>query len=106
MGCAHCGAPLAVAASGRPRRYCSAACRQRSYRERVAGRTALDLGALAALVRDRAELLRLVCQGWHPPDGGAVRALFADTAVLTAELSVRCRAWAGVTESRDETRSR
>lgn len=65
---------------------------------------ARDLGALAALVRDQAEVLRLVCQGWHPPEGDAVRMLLADTAALASELAIRCRRWAGETEPRDETR--
>lgn len=33
--CDYCGALLAQRSSGRPRRYCSAACKQTAYRERV-----------------------------------------------------------------------
>ncbi|MEW2547502.1 TetR/AcrR family transcriptional regulator [Streptomyces sp. NPDC047002] len=33
-GCAVCGAPVPAAPRGRPRRYCSPACRQRAYRGR------------------------------------------------------------------------
>ncbi|WP_101786659.1 TetR/AcrR family transcriptional regulator [Nonomuraea indica] len=33
-GCPECGAPVERPASGRPRAYCSAACRQRAYRRR------------------------------------------------------------------------
>lgn len=33
--CQECGTPLAPAASGRPRVYCSRACRQRAYRNRT-----------------------------------------------------------------------
>ena len=33
--CAHCGAEMEQAATGRPRRFCSAACRTANYRARV-----------------------------------------------------------------------
>ncbi|MEV4109875.1 TetR/AcrR family transcriptional regulator [Nonomuraea sp. NPDC049695] len=36
-GCVVCGAPVDQPASGRPRAYCSASCRQRAYRKRTAG---------------------------------------------------------------------
>ena len=35
--CRQCGGPLTTAPTGRPGKYCSAACRQRAYRTRVAG---------------------------------------------------------------------
>jgi hypothetical protein len=34
--CVYCDSPIATAATGRPRRYCSDACRQADYRERQA----------------------------------------------------------------------
>lgn len=33
--CEHCGATLGQASKGRPRRFCSAACKQAEYRRRV-----------------------------------------------------------------------
>lgn len=35
VACVHCGAPLRQPASGRPRRYCSPACKQAAYRHRA-----------------------------------------------------------------------
>ncbi|MEV0406260.1 helix-turn-helix domain-containing protein [Actinoallomurus sp. NPDC050550] len=38
-GCAECGAPIETAHTGRPARFCGAACRQKAHRRRTAGRT-------------------------------------------------------------------
>jgi endogenous inhibitor of DNA gyrase (YacG/DUF329 family) len=35
--CVHCGTALVQPDTGRPRRFCSDACRQAEYRERIAG---------------------------------------------------------------------
>lgn len=34
-GCQHCGTPVGWLGNGRPRRFCSGACRARAYRRRL-----------------------------------------------------------------------
>ncbi|GLW92680.1 hypothetical protein [Actinokineospora globicatena] len=82
-----------VAGSGRPRRYCTAACRQRAYRSRAVAaevRERIELGQLALQLRDKADRLLLLSQGWQPPDGtDPLDGLLAETAHLATELSRR-----------------
>lgn len=92
MICEQCGTRFAAADTGRPRRYCSARCRQRAYRAREVARTGLDpndeaLGALARRIRDNADRLWLFSQGWHPPTGETLARLAEDTARLAQELA-------------------
>lgn len=44
--CRRCGAAVAAAGTGRPAAYCSPACRQAAYRERIAGPPALGMWTL------------------------------------------------------------
>jgi hypothetical protein len=50
--CGACGRRFARAGTGRPRRWCSAACRQRAYAARVRGAEALDVEARLVEARD------------------------------------------------------
>jgi hypothetical protein len=50
--CEGCGRRFARAATGRPRRWCSAACRQRAYQDRVRGADALDVEDRLVEARD------------------------------------------------------
>jgi hypothetical protein len=79
-----------VASSGRPRRYCSAACRQAAYRERTQAAASADRTALAELatrLRDNADRLWLISQGWTPPgDGTALNSLLTDTITVAEEM--------------------
>ncbi|MBM7772030.1 hypothetical protein JOD54_002234 [Actinokineospora baliensis] len=88
--CEYCGRPLVVAGAGRPRRYCTAACRQRAYRGRAIAaevRARIELGQLALQLRDNADRLLLLSQGWHPPDGtDNVDDLLTTTVRLATEL--------------------
>jgi hypothetical protein len=104
--CLQCQRILEPAASGRPRRYCSSACRQRAYRQR--GRAAAQdedgIVALARHLRENVERLWLLAQGWHPPPDdlgpGSLTALAADTARLASRLA---ELGVAVPRQRDET---
>jgi hypothetical protein len=91
--CLQCHTALEPAASGRPRRYCSARCRQRAYRlrARVAAQDTDGLVALARHLRDNVDRLWMLAQGWHPPpdEPGPVSIpdLAADTAHVAARLA-------------------
>lgn len=91
--CRNCENEIPAAGAGRPRRYCSAACRQAAYRTRVSAATARNLGAMAALairLRDNADRLWLISQGWVPAEGGredAVETLLAETAAVVEEMA-------------------
>lgn len=93
-----CGTGIAVANVGRPRRYCSAACRQAAYRSRAlaaatGNRTAM--AALAVRLRDNADKLWLLSQGWVPPGGHgdpALDTLLTETVATAVELARRGRA--------------
>ncbi|GAA2971551.1 hypothetical protein GCM10010483_14600 [Actinokineospora diospyrosa] len=91
--CEYCGRALVVAGAGRPRRYCTAACRQRAYRSRAIAaevRERIELGQLALQLRDNADRLLLLSQGWHPPDGtDNLDDLLSTTVRLATELSHR-----------------
>ena len=95
MSCRRCGAPLPDAGNGRPRLYCSPACRQRAYRARRAvvahpGAAAEALAALAAALRDDAELILLLSRGWTAPDDSrdlTVDALVRDAMRLVGRLA-------------------
>ena len=92
MICLQCHTVLEPAPSGRPRLYCSASCRQRAYRQRIraAPHDEDELLALARHLRDNAERLLLLAQGWHPPEESSpasLTQLAADTAVLAARLA-------------------
>ncbi|RLK54614.1 hypothetical protein CLV68_5647 [Actinokineospora cianjurensis] len=91
--CEYCGRPLVVAGAGRPRRYCTAACRQRAYRSRAVAaevRERIELGQLALQLRDNADRLLLLSQGWQPPDGtDPLDALLTETVHLATELAQR-----------------
>ena len=52
--CARCGKPLMTGGPGRPRRFCTDACKQAAYRARLTTRqaAAATLAAWAALARD------------------------------------------------------
>ncbi|MBP2324798.1 hypothetical protein JOF56_005183 [Kibdelosporangium banguiense] len=88
--CLSCGTEIQVANSGRPRRYCSAACRQAAYRARALVAAAADRTALAELavrLRDNADRLWLISQGWSPPgDGTALDTLLTDTVAVAEEM--------------------
>jgi hypothetical protein len=89
---------MPVANAGRPRRYCSAACRQAAYRSRGLAAVANDRTALAALavrLRDNADQLWLISQGWAPPggrDGATLDTLLTDTVAVTEEMVRRGQA--------------
>jgi hypothetical protein len=80
--------------TGRPRLYCSPACRQRAYRGRRAVVGHPDgavgvLGALAGQLRENAELIVRLATGWVPPaevDGVTLVRLLADTDHVAAQL--------------------
>jgi hypothetical protein len=106
--CLQCHMVLEPAPSGRPRLYCSASCRQRAYRQR--SRTAMhdggELLALARNLRDNAERLLLLAQGWQPPDESSpasLTQLAADTAILAARLADLDRAPLPAPRTGDET---
>ena len=93
MQCRMCGRPVPASGTGRPRLYCSPACRQRAYRGRrsiighrdVFGR----LGILAGQLRENADLIALLATGWAPPaevDGVTLTRLLADTDHLATQL--------------------
>lgn len=86
----NCGTEVRVASSGRPRRYCSAACRQAAYRARTLVAAAEDRTALAELavrLRDNADRLWLISQGWTSPgDGYALNSLLTDTVAVAEEM--------------------
>jgi hypothetical protein len=91
--CRNCGNDIAAAGAGRPRRYCRAACRQAAYRTRASEAAARDRGALAALavrLRDNADRLWLISQGWAPAEGrpeDAVEALLAEAVAVVGEMT-------------------
>jgi hypothetical protein len=89
--CLQCQRILEPAASGRPRRYCSAACRQRAYRQRARAAAQDEDGivALARHLRDNADRLWVLAQGWHPPPEDQGPASLAQLAVDTARLATR-----------------
>lgn len=92
MLCLQCHAPLEPAASGRPRLYCSARCRQRAYRERSRTATGDDGGELFTLarhLRDNVDRLWMLAQGWHPPPDDHGLASIPDLAADTAQLAAR-----------------
>jgi hypothetical protein len=86
---------MPIATAGRPRRYCSAACRQAAYRSRELAAAAIDRTAMAALairLRDNADQLWLLSQGWAPPegrDGVSLDTLLTDTIAIAEEMAVR-----------------
>jgi hypothetical protein len=109
--CLQCQKIIEPAASGRPRRYCSPACRQRAYRRRARASAKDEDGivALARHLRDNADRLWLLAQGWHRPpedrEPASLSQLAADTARLAKRLAeLEHDAPAGRDESRDETR--
>jgi hypothetical protein len=85
---------MASGGTGRPRLYCSPACRQRAYRGRRAVVGHPDgvfgvVGALAGQLRENAELIVRLATGWVPPaevDGVTLARLLADTDHLAAQL--------------------
>jgi hypothetical protein len=77
-----CGGPVPKAGTGRPGRYCSAACRQAAHRERVRQAQAVADHA-AALADARAAVAVLWPQ--IEPAGNAVAELAADIAPYVAE---------------------
>ena len=89
---------MPLANAGRPRRYCSAACRQAAYRSRGFAATASDRTALAALavrLRDNADQLWLISQGWTAPrghDGATLDSLLTDTVAVAEEMARRGQA--------------
>ena len=90
--CQNCGTEIPVVHVGRPRRYCSAACRQAAYRSRAVAATAGDRTALAALavrLRDNADQLWLISQGWSPPGGPVLDALLTETVEVADEMARR-----------------
>ncbi|WP_035303616.1 hypothetical protein [Actinokineospora inagensis] len=91
--CEYCGRPIVAVTAGRPRRYCTAACRQRAYRSRALAadaRERIELGQLALQLRDNADRLLLLAQGWQPPDGAdPVDSVLTDTVRLATELAAR-----------------
>ncbi|WP_424186368.1 hypothetical protein ACOBQX_00770 [Actinokineospora sp. G85] len=94
VNCAECGRSNPRPATGRPRLYCSAACRQRAYRGRAAGRPPArpraDLVELALRLRANADQLALLASGWTPPPGAAELALdrlLDDTVRIATRLS-------------------
>jgi hypothetical protein len=90
--CRNCGTVVPVANVGRPRQYCSAACRQAAYRSREHAEAAGDRTAMAALavrLRDNADQLWLISQGWAPPDGVVLDTLLSETVALADELARR-----------------
>lgn len=102
--CENCGTELSVVHIGRPRRYCSAACRQAAHRLRMLSPASehAAMSALAVRLRDNADQLWLIIQGWTPPSdqgGAALDALLADTIAVAEEMS------AGARHPRNETRN-
>ncbi|HEX4703171.1 MAG TPA: hypothetical protein VH352_13655 [Pseudonocardiaceae bacterium] len=94
MHCRICGRPIPAGGTGRPRLYCSPACRQRAYRgrravaEHPAGAVGV-LGSVAGQLRENADLIVLLCTGWAPPadaDGVTLARLLADTDHLATQL--------------------
>ncbi|MFI9005607.1 hypothetical protein ACIGNX_00050 [Actinosynnema sp. NPDC053489] len=97
MNCQQCGRALTAPTTGRPRRYCSSACRQRAFRarrsaERSAGALPGQLEAVAAQLRDNAEVIRFLARGWTPVDADVS---LVDLIQATAELTERLRELGG-----------
>ena len=97
MNCQECRQEFPARSTGRPRLYCSPACRQRAFRARRLGeRSALalprQLEALAVELRDNAEVIRFLARGWAPP--GADVSL-ADLIAATADVADRLRELGG-----------
>ncbi|TQM78894.1 hypothetical protein FHX81_1180 [Saccharothrix saharensis] len=93
MNCQQCRTEFAASATGRPRLYCSSACRQRAFRaRRDVERTAVALPgqveALAVALRDNAEVIRFLARGWTPVEPDVS---LPDLLRTTAELAERLR---------------
>lgn len=90
MNCRQCRKELTARITGRPRLYCSAACRQRAFRVRRLNEAAAlpgELDALAAELRDNAEAIRFLARGWSPPEPGpSLAELIQDTADVAERL--------------------
>jgi hypothetical protein len=100
--CQNCGTDIPTATVGRPRRYCTAACRQAAYRSRAEAATTADrkaIMALAAQLRDNADRLWLISQGWSPPGGTTLDTLATETVAVAEELARRTH------PTRNETRN-
>ncbi|MCC8249160.1 hypothetical protein [Saccharothrix luteola] len=97
MNCQQCRKEFAERSTGRPRRYCSSACRQRAFRaRRVSERSAVALPgqveALAAELRDNAEVIRFLARGWTPVEP---EMSLSDLIETTADLAERLRELGG-----------
>jgi hypothetical protein len=93
--CQNCGTEMSVVDLGRPKRYCSPACRQAAYRSRTLAAATGERVAMAALavqLRDNADRLWLLSQGWAPPggqDGVALVTLLTETVEVAVEMARR-----------------
>lgn len=97
MNCRQCRGEFEARATGRPRLYCSAACRQRAFRarrltERSATALPGQLEALAVELRDNAEVIRFLARGWSPLEPGPS---LAELIEVTAEVAERLRELGG-----------
>jgi hypothetical protein len=96
--CQNCGTEMPMGDLGRPRRYCSAACRQAAYRSRTLATATgerMAMVTLAGRLRDNADRLWMLSQGWVPPsgqDGVALVTLLTETVEVAEEMARRGRA--------------
>jgi hypothetical protein len=93
LNCQQCRKEFAGRSTGRPRLYCSPACRQRAFRARqVVERSAVALPgqveALAVELRDNAEEIRFLARGWTPVEPDVS---LPDLIQATAALAERLR---------------
>ncbi|WP_367128885.1 hypothetical protein [Saccharothrix sp. HUAS TT1] len=97
MNCQECRQEFAARTTGRPRLYCSSACRQRAFRARRLGERSAralpgQVEALAVELRDNAEVIRFLVRGWAPPEPGTS---LADLIAATADVADRLRELGG-----------
>lgn len=84
--CLHCAKPLPASATGRPRRWCSGACKAAAGRQRRALRTSAEFSEQPAEVRDlmlaaRELAVALTAAAERVPEPGSVRVLALAAAI-------------------------
>jgi hypothetical protein len=93
LNCQQCRREFTARTTGRPRRYCSSACRQRAFRarrhtEESAAGLPGEVEALAVELRDKAEIIRFLIRGWAAPEPGVP---LMDLIQTTADVAERLR---------------